>query len=649
MTPLRKLFVALGLTSSFAVTARSDDFSPLRYDQPGLVVDLEVGLWAVPLVMDYDNDGDFDLVVSTMNKPSNGIYFFENPNAEAKFPVFRPRGRIGRAKNNAAISYVAGEPRVAIPGAWYPEFRATQLAGDGARVEFKPSFHTGRTNHWKFFDYDGDGTHDLIVGASDWRAYGWDDAFDASGRWTRGPLHGFVYFVKNLGTDAAPRYGDAEQLRVGDAPLDVFGCPSPNFADWDSDGDEDLICGEFLDGFTYFENFGTRAAPRWATGRRLYSREREIRMELQMLQVQALDWDSDGDVDLIVGQEDGRVALLECSGHVVDRLPEFLPPRFFRQEAEFVKVGVLTTPSGCDWDGDGDEDLICGDTAGYLSWVENVGDARAPRWRPPRRLRAGGEVIRIQAGPNGSIQGPAEAKWGYTVPCAADWDGDGRVDIVVNSIWGEVLWYRNTGSAREARLEPARPILVEWSGPPPKPAWNWWSPRGRQLVTQWRTSPVVVDLRGNGLPDLVMLDHEGYLAFFERVRVGDGLRLRPGARIFFDEDGEPLRLNGGHAGKSGRRKLAIVDWDGDGKLDLLANGTNADFYRNVAEEEGAFRFRHEGPVSERRLSGHTTCPAVVDWNGDNVPDLVVGTEDGILYHLENPRSRGSNPSPTAPR
>jgi hypothetical protein len=54
-----------------------------------------------------------------------------------------------------------------------------------------------RHRQWRLADYDGDGTPDLVFGIEDWSEYGWDDAWDVSGRWTAGPLHGFVYWARN--------------------------------------------------------------------------------------------------------------------------------------------------------------------------------------------------------------------------------------------------------------------------------------------------------------------------------------------------------------------------------------------------------------------------------------------------------------------
>ena len=136
-----------------------------------------------------------------------------------------------------------------------------------------------------------------------------------------------------------------------------------------------------------------------------------------------------------------------------------------------------------------------------------------------------------------------------------------------------------------------------------------------------------------------MLDHEGYLAFFER-RKGDGrLELLPPRRIFLGVDGQPLRLSSKRAGGSGRRKLHVVDWDGDGRLDILVNSVNADLLRNRGQRDGKVVLENLGPLATRKLAGHTSSPTTVDWNTDGVPDLLVGGEDGHFYYLENPRSR----------
>lgn len=610
----------------------------LPYNHPGLVVDLGVGLWAHPLPMDYDGDGAPDLLVSTVDMPHNGVYFFRNLGGAGADTLFAPGERIADGQENVTVSYLAdGAPFVMTPGQVHPDVPRARFSGP-IPIAYEPDFYPERkrADQWKCADYDGDGVYDLIIGVGDWTNYGWDNAFDPAGRWTRGPLHGVVYVVRNEGTNAAPRFGRAEVVRAGDGIVDVFGAPSPCFGDFDGDGDLDLICGSFLDRITYYENVGTRTEPVYAAGRLLTSGDEPIRMELQMLQVVAFDWDGDGDLDLIVGEEDGRVAYLEHTGEIIDGMPRFVPPRHFRQQATHVKVGALATPFSVDWDNDGDEDLLVGDTAGFISFVENLDGGDPPMWAAPVRLKADGETIRIQAGYNGSIQGPAEAKWGYTVLNAADWNHDGLTDLVVNSILGEVVWFENAGEPGAPRLAAAQPLRVAWEGTAPKPAWNWRDPEPGTLVTQWRTTPCVDDLNGDGLNDLMMLDHEGYLAYYERTRRDGELTLLPGQRVFMDEEGRPLRLNDGEAGRSGRRKLALVDWNGDGKRDLLVNGASADLLLNVSETAGEWRFRAAGTIDGRKLAGHTTAPATVDWNNDGTPDLLVGAEDGFLYYLRRP-------------
>lgn len=624
----------------------------VQFNHSGLTDDLGVGLWAWPMVMDWDQDGDLDLVVSCPDKPYNGVYFFENPDGNSKFPIFKPGVRVSEAVKNAQVSYVEGSPKVLTPDKEYVQFLGKGFTQ--SREFHRPNIEVGngrsRAQQWKYVDFDGDGVLDLSYGVGYWGDYGWDNAFDDTGEWQRGPLHGYVYIVSNNGSNSEPDYGDPWRLQAGGSDVDVFGMPSPNFADFDGDGDLDLICGEFLDGFTWFENIGTRCAPVFRKGEYLLSEGAKIAMHVQMITPVAYDWDRDGDVDLICGDEDGRVALIENTGRIENDTPVFYTPRYFQQEAADLKFGALVTPFSVDWDQDGDEDLICGNTSGNIGYVENLDGGNPPKWAKPVLLKADGEIIRIQSGPNGSIQGPAEAKWGYTALSVADWDLDGLQDLVVNDIWGKVTWYRNVGCRVNPRLSATQPVRVAWQRTPPKPAWNWWDPEQDELVTQWRTTPCVVDWNRDGLPDLVMLDHEGYLAFFERSRIDRELVLRPGKRVFkgaafdnrqrvqTDQNDGLLRLNTGTAGSSGRRKMSFVDWDGDGDLDLLINSVNINFMENVGTTDGMTSFEDRGPLHSRVLAGHTTSPTTVDWNQDGTPDLLVGAEDGRFYYLNNSSS-----------
>ena len=133
-----------------------------------------------------------------------------------------------------------------------------------------------------------------------------------------------------------------------------------------------------------------------------------------------------------------------------------------------------------------------------------------------------------------------------------------------------------------------------------------------------------------------MLDSEGYLAFFERAKIGDHSIVKHPRRAFLDESNRPLQLNSGTAGKSGRRKLCFVDWDRDGKLDLLLNSANADFFKQVDTKDGNWILKNAGTLAQKNIEGHDVSPTVVDFDGNGIPDFLGGAEDGRLYYLRNP-------------
>jgi hypothetical protein len=144
-------------SSAFA----AEGLTPLKYNNPGLVVDLGVGLWAWPLPMDFDGDGDLDLVVNCPDKPYNGIYFFENASgdtAKNKMPVFKPAKRISKGAQNVQVSYINGKPVVLTPGNVHPDFLKTGIEqqeklGPPANVHMNKV----RGNMWRMVDFDGDG------------------------------------------------------------------------------------------------------------------------------------------------------------------------------------------------------------------------------------------------------------------------------------------------------------------------------------------------------------------------------------------------------------------------------------------------------------------------------------------------------------
>ena len=118
------------LFSLFAFSS-GQNLNPLLFNNPGLNVDIGVGLWAWPVPCDADGDGDYDLIVSCPDKPSNGIWLFENISGDTKLnamPVFKPAGKLGPTVHYVMPSHTPSGLRVLTPGFEHPGFVTTGLA-----------------------------------------------------------------------------------------------------------------------------------------------------------------------------------------------------------------------------------------------------------------------------------------------------------------------------------------------------------------------------------------------------------------------------------------------------------------------------------------------------------------------------------------
>jgi len=622
-----------GETERLAAPAMVGTGDPITYGRVGVHGALAVGLWAHPAVLDFDGDGNTDVILSSVSASYNGTFLFRNLGTNEK-PLFDRAEWLGKGAAGMVAADFNGDGAVDLvtSGGYYSDVRRNRLSA-WVPVKLPRSYWIGRDDYWYPIDWDGDGKIDVLAGVSDWRDYGWDDAFNEKGEWTRGRLHGYVYFHRNTGTNAQPRYAEPVLIEADGKPIDQYGSPVPNPVDWLGAGKLDLIATDFIDTIALFRNRGTRANQNLAAGELLRAGGQTLHMDLCMIQPRVVSWHGDGRPSLVIGEEDGRVALVENRAPRGQE-PELALPRYLQQVDPYVKSGALSRPVAVDWNGDGTLDLLSGNSAGYIQFFANTGTNAAPVFEDRGYLKAAGKTIRRMAGPNGSVQGPAETKWGYTNIAVIDWDLDGRLDILVNDIWGAVMWYRNSGSAKEPELAAAQSIEVEWPSAPPKPDWVWWQPQARQLVTQWRTTPAAVDWDRDGLPDLVMLDHRGYVALYRRARRSGVLVLMPPERIFVDANGRFLNLSAGRAGASGRRKLNVVDWDGDGDLDLVTDGPEGPvWYENTGSQQKPV-MQLRGPLLKTKVRGHNPTPYVVDWNSDGKPDLIVGTQDGFFYYSD---------------
>ncbi|MDB4798949.1 VCBS repeat-containing protein, partial [Verrucomicrobia bacterium] len=554
------LVIAFYLIQETALTQDpSSDHRELTYAKAIKTGPIAGAIFSNPALGDFNGDGTMDLILGTKHFGA-GIDFYQGNQFQNDTRIFEAPIRLDLAhrfisaadwNHDGLMDLLARSERLELHinrGGTPPRFEDALVLDYDSETQVNHPVHHATTISSK-------ASHILITGHYDFEDHwpmnqdqqsieiGFWQGYDASGKWKGVENLVNLRWWQSLSEEKSILVKPMGYLRAEHTLIRGLNGVSPISVDVDRDGDKDLVIANFIGDFSWAQNTGSNINPRFRDSVQLQDLSgHQFRSPQCFVQGQGIDWNNDGWEDLVFGCEDAFV-YVSLNQQSQTGSPAFKKPTRIQAKRPPLDLGVAACPWWVDLDSDGSRDLLVGNAAGQIIILGNTETDQSPAFDLGNPIEVDGQPFRLQAGYSGSVQGPAEATWGYIAPSTFDVDQDGDQDILYSSINGYHEAIMNKGSAQTPQWTQSRSINVN----------------GTPLRTVWRTRPIMEDWNHDDIADYICLNEKGFLGHY----LGDNQQSWNSFSEWVPwefSNGTPIDP-GGLNGMEGRAKFCLTDWD----------------------------------------------------------------------------------------